>query len=413
MKYTFLILLSAIWFSGCSQSVTDHDSVLVGNGEYIIENESFIYDYWESKNEDTYILVSGDLDMQPDASSLEKMNSGRAFARIEIQKMNDQSFNINNPKYLAFPGGTIYFNRDSTVTYEIKMRKRHFEHSNIKELTDSIYLTGVYFLYGDTIPHTIEFSARMSNKKLNLYERYIRGEIESQLGIKVDKSLIKGLVFNHYDYLYSGMPQELGDFTSLENVTIRGLMNDEPFPVELFELKNLERIDFDITNINKNGTPKHQSTFKFFLPPEILELPKLKTIEVNHCQAMRIPDFPEDCTLENFEVFSHCKVDSLPHSIINATELKKLNFHLGVQQSVIPADLNQLTKLESLIINIVDCQIPDGFGPWPNLKEVRIVQHRTRMMGLTEFNACKYETHDELARIFNGTPTLIIDGTKY
>ncbi|MNY14292.1 hypothetical protein D3C86_1474610 [compost metagenome] len=77
---------------------------------------------------------------------------------------------------------------------------------------------------------------------------------------------------------------------------------------------------------------------------------------------------PKQNEIEILELVN-CDLTQLPPSFYNLVNLKELKLFPALTTP--PANLNKFTKLERLFFQIgKDDVIPEGFGPWPNLKEL-------------------------------------------
>ncbi len=412
MKSSFFfltILASIILFlnNACSQEQeSSENTVATGNGTFSIENDLIIYDDPNRRSDNTYISVKGKIDVQPTAASLQALNNSNYFARIEVNSINDKGF--------KFPAvGRIHFNKDSTVTFEITINKLQIENSGLKVLPKEMSIEGSYVYYGDTLKYPLKISAELDPNELNIYSRIVNGDLETEIGLKIDRTIVKGLVLNLYDCFKSGLPIDLSEFKSVQNLYIRGLMIDQPFPEEIYKLDKLTALTFDVTNVNLYGTSKDISEYRLHLPAAVFNFKNLKSLTFHHTMALSIPDIPKNCPLERFEVFSRCLVDSIPHSITNLRNLRNLSFHVGSIQSPLPDDLNKLILLDMLMINLPDAIIPENFGPWPNLKKVNIVQTNNSGLEQKEFLNRVEGNIPVLRKIFSNVDDLRINGTNY
>jgi hypothetical protein len=402
-------LCSIILFlnTACSQLNSSRQNVIIeGSGTFSMENDLIIYDDPGRRSENTYIRIKGVINVTPTKESLKAVHNSNRFARIEVNSINNKKFNIP-------VSGNLQLENDSTITFDIKLTKFEIERSQLKELPATMEISGNYIYYGDTTKYPLHITAEIDANKTNIYTRLINGDLEAELGLKIDFSIIKGLVLNQYDCFKSQIKIDLSKFTSVETLFIRGYIIDQPFPEEIYKLKKIKYLTFDVTNVNPDGTWKNASDCKFYLPSKVFEFPELKSLTFNHTVALNIPDFPYNSSLERFEVFSHCQVDSIPSTITRLKNLRNLSFYLGSIQTPLPDNLNLLNSLDTLIINMPDAYLPKNFGPWNQLKYLKLLQTNNSKLDLSVFEERKKLNEVELKNTFSKVKYFVLDGKKY
>jgi hypothetical protein len=228
-----------------------------------MENDLIIYDDPGRRSENTYIRIKGVINVTPTKESLKAVHNSNRFARIEVNSINNKKFNIP-------VSGNLQLENDSTITFDIKLTKFEIERSQLKELPATMEISGNYIYYGDTTKYPLHITAEIDANKTNIYTRLINGDLEAELGLKIDFSIIKGLVLNQYDCFKSQIKIDLSKFTSVETLFIRGYIIDQPFPEEIYKLKKIKYLTFDVTNVNPDGTWKNASDCKFYLPSKVL-----------------------------------------------------------------------------------------------------------------------------------------------
>lgn len=185
------------------------------------------------------------------------------------------------------------------------------------------------------------------------------------------KSLLelRGIRLSYVFGLENGIPDTLRYCENLESLWLNGIPN-KPLPNFLFtDLPHLKKIR--ITQSAGSDWHPQKGTLPFVLPMKLFHLQGLKEISLQDLN-LEIPDsIPEQNTIESME-FLYCGLDlKLPPSFFNLIHLKYLN--ISPVLSVIPENLNRFSKLEKLSIQIENgAKIPEGFGPWPNLKELNL-----------------------------------------
>ncbi|WP_294674657.1 hypothetical protein [uncultured Fluviicola sp.] len=185
------------------------------------------------------------------------------------------------------------------------------------------------------------------------------------------KSLLelRGIRLSYVFGLENGIPDTLRYCKNLESLWLNGIPN-KPLPNFLFtDLPHLKKIR--ITQSAGSDWHTQKGTLPFVLPMKLFHLQGLKEISLQDLN-LEIPDsIPEQNTIESME-FLYCGLDlKLPPSFFNLIHLKYLK--ISPVLSVIPENLNRFSKLEKLSIQIENgAKIPEGFGPWPNLKELNL-----------------------------------------
>lgn len=424
MKHPFyyiliFVLLLPTFISCKSSNKINQDDIPIGNGRYFITNDSYDHDSYHNdirskglRSKDTYIRIEGAIDIQPIRSRPESINGYGKSATIEVKSVNDKKFNVHDQSFNVSPQGTIFIINDSTINFLIKINKSNLRFSELKELPNKMKIIGNYTFYGDTVKHPLIIDAILSSDELNIYNRFVSGAIEEELGLTIDKSIVKGLVVEHHDYFNSDLPKLLSEFSSVETLYIRGFLNDQPFPEEIYSFKELKSITFDVTNVNADGSLKEHSETIFQLPERVFRIPKIKSLYFNHVYHFVFPEIPKGSSLERFIVMSSCIIDSLPNSFSNLTHLKYLSIYGTSIKSALPNNLNKLVLLETLKINLPDAVIPENFGPWSNIKKVEILQSNQSNIDKSEFKSRIEKNNQVLYNIFSNADELKINGVS-
>lgn len=180
---------------------------------------------------------------------------------------------------------------------------------------------------------------------------------------------LRGVRLSYVFGLENGIPDTLRYCKNLESLWLNGIPN-KPLPNFLFtDLPHLKKIR--ITQSAGSGWYKEKKALPFILPMKLFHISGLKEISLQELRNLIIPDsIPEQNTIESFELL-YCGLDKLPPSFFNLIHLKELK--ISPVLSVLPANLNRFSKLEKLSLQMGrEAKIPEGFGPWPNLKELNL-----------------------------------------
>jgi hypothetical protein len=419
MNRSVIILFFAFVFSSCANADIGGESIASGIGEFSIKNDSYLYySHYQNfreksiRSKHTYIRIEGVINIDPKRTYLERSESPASFAKLEVTAINGKKFNPHVLGYNMSPGGIVTLNKDSTVSYSISIEKKHFEHWQAKTLPSDMKIDGVYNYYGDTITYPFTINAGFSPDKLNIYARYVNKEIEEELGIKVDFAIVKGLILEHHLYFNSDLPQILSKFKSVQNLYIREFKIDQPFPEELYKLKSLESLFFHMSLLNSNDEPIDPAQDVFKIPKEIFEISRLKSLRFKTAQRLSFPEIPIGSELERLEIVNHCVFDSIPKSIVNLKQLKSLRL-MGEINAPLPANLNQLTLLDSLIIPLPNGVIPENFGPWENLSYVSIFYPYNYTVDFAEYRARKKRNLPILLELFSNVADVRVGGVRF
>lgn len=363
-----------------------------GIGLISIKNELIIYDDPGKQSNNTRVNISGIVNTPIINDSIDIYFINERFARIEVNS-------INGKKFQRPGGGWIALNADSTISFEISIYKSQFESSELKELPGEMEIEGNFIYYRDSVKHPIHISATVNPNETNIYTRLMKGDLEAEIGLKINPSIIKGLVLNYYQCVDANIPIDLSKFSSVETLFIRGLYVDDAFPEEIYKLRNIKNLTIDLTNLNSDGSGKHISACKFYLPKKVLELPKIKTLKINHVIYLNIPDIPEYCSLESFTT-GGSKIDSIPSSFVNLKKLNNLVIN-GNIQAPLPDNLNEISSLDTMILNMPDALMPNNFGPWKHLKYVKLRQTNVSRIDRLIFEERMKNNNARLKEIFS------------
>lgn len=311
------------------------------------------------------------------ANPIYARNEDKIIGRIFIREVNKQ------PYYSKFQNGLIW--KSHLGGKHLKSNNHNVYDGGVSILMkDSIYLDGhiaMNFSPADTffVNGYILFEGLPDRHpfQLTLLPNYNSFE-DFQTSFKVDynsinpspKSLqeLRGIRLSYVFGLENGVPDTLRYCKNLESLWLNGIPN-KPLPNFLFtHLPHLKKIR--ITQSAGSDWYKEKKALPFILPMKLFHIPGLKEISLQDLRNLQIADaIPEQNTIESFELL-YCGLENgLPPSFFNLIHLKELKIQPGL--SIFPANLNRFSKLEKLSIQMERAaKIPEGFGPWPNLKEL-------------------------------------------
>ncbi|MNK10531.1 hypothetical protein D3C87_285560 [compost metagenome] len=309
-------------------------------------------------------------------NSIYSQKEPKIIGRIFIREINKQ------PYYSKIQNGRIW---KSTVGGKYQKSNDHNTYDggvNIL-MKDSIYLDGsinIHFSPADTffVNGYILFEGLPDRHPLQLTLLPDYNSFEDfKTSFKIDyntltpapKSLqeLKGIRLSYVFGLENGIPDTLRYCRNLESLWLNGIPN-KPLPNFLFtDLPHLKKIR--ITQSAGSDWYKEKGSPAFVLPMKLFHISGLKAISLQDFRNLKIPDsIPEQNTIESFELL-YCGLENLPLSFFNLTHLKELKIYPDL--TILPANLNHFSKLEKLSLQIGrGVKIPEGFGPWPHLKEL-------------------------------------------
>ncbi|WP_421794401.1 leucine-rich repeat domain-containing protein [Haliscomenobacter sp.] len=201
------------------------------------------------------------------------------------------------------------------------------------------------------------------------------GELKAlqKLGLKDNKlstlpaeiGNLSGLLLLNLSYnKFKTFPEALGNLEQLRHLTLYSNAFDS-LSAAVGGLKNLE-----VLNLNSNRSLQK-------LPPEIGQLSKLKSLDLESTFLRRLPsEIGNLSELENLNVAS-TQISSLPPEMGKLQNLKRLNAQWCRLESI-PKELGQLKNLRQLILRINPIQaIPPELGQLSNLENLDL--HYTRI----------------------------------
>ena len=233
---------------------------------------------------------------------------------------------------------------------------------------DTLFISGYILFEGLTDRYPIQLTLLPDYNSFEDFKTSFK--IDYNPHIPAPKSLreLRGIRLSYVFGLENGVPDTLRDCKNLESLWLNGIPN-KPLPNFLFtDLPHLKKIR--ITQSASSDWYTEKGAHSFVLPMKLFHIPGLKEISLQEFRNLQIPDsIPEQNTIESFELL-YCGLENgLPSSFFNLTQLKELKIQPGL--SIFPENLNRFSKLEKLSIQMQRAaKIPEGFGPWPNLKEL-------------------------------------------
>lgn len=300
----------------------------------------------------------------------------------ELKSLTRLRIKTNDHEYLRFHFKT--WNGDSLKpnssyiannSVEIPLSMVNVYRSNLLVLKDSVELCGVVML-GDSVLYQTSVFCKLKERdhaKFIIYEDYMAGKYEKNIGMKIPKSLIKNLELSNLrpgtvGALYYRIPKNLGSFSNLKLLKLNGIPPTS-FPSDFNQLKNLEDL-----SITQSGDYESWKGTVFSVPDFIFELPKLKSLGLSHFSNLKFPDnIPISCKLTSLYASTSNTVYLSP-TITHLSNLKHLTLNLHNINYSIPDNMNNLNKLEHLEIGFQkEGKVPKEFGPWTNLIEGRII----------------------------------------
>lgn len=405
--FIILFLIQTFCTSWCRASNKEPYTAV---GLFSIENDNIpddIHPIYTKSDEVSYILIKGQLPNFPIPKNSKRINTLDLLGTFRVSEINGATF--NRPK----PQGDIRIKNDNSVTFSLKIHSSAIKASNFRKLTDTLLLACRYSFSGDTTSYPFTIIATSNPNEKVIYSRLASGSIEKELGLTIEKAVIKGLTLDHYDYYNGNTPKKLAQYDQLETLYIQGLVIDMPFPEEVYSLPKLKHITYTFSKRNFDKVTRIH-TGKFFLPAKVFQLPSIQSILIDgNAINLNIPHVPTGCKLEQFKIYGYCKVDSLPHSFSNLTNLRAVVFAMNQIMSPLPDGLNKLELLDTVVINIPDAYIPNDFGPWEHASHVRILQTNNLKISNKEFEARRASNLPKLLSAFPNASAIRIDRKEY
>jgi hypothetical protein len=297
---------------------------------------------------------------------------GRLFIR-EVNKQSYFSKGQNGLIWKSTEGGnhrksTDYNAYDGAVTVLMKDSIYLEGHINIHfSPTDTMFIKGYISFEGLSDRYPFQLTLLPDYNSFEDFKTSFK--IDYDTYIPAPKSLLelRGIRLSSVFGLENGVPDTLRYCKNLESLWLNGIPY-KSLPNFIFTDLPLKKIR--ITQSARSDWYIEKRALPFVLPMKIFHIPGLKVISLEEFRNLQIDDsIPQQNTIESFEL-SYCGLENgLPPSFFNLTQLKELKIKPGL--SVFPTNLNRFSKLEKLSIQIQrGAKIPEGFGPWPNLKEL-------------------------------------------
>jgi Leucine-rich repeat (LRR) protein len=210
---------------------------------------------------------------------------------------------------------------------------------------------------------------------------------------------VTSLSIKEYDPNIKHLPPKLGALTNLKELEISCLENLEDIPVEIGQLKKLEKIIID----NGNGCGMNVS-----IPASIGELTNLKVLRLYGALDPREIGSP---------AVPASKIKPLPATIAKLQNLEELDLGRNALQTI-PPEIANLKNLKKLGLDFNDIHdIPSFIGELKNLRElsitanggIKLPQSLSKLSGLRISmgdNCLKLKDQMELRRQF---PSAIFD----
>lgn len=401
----FLTQISCI--SRCN--ATNKES-FTATGLFGIENENILDDIhiiYTKTDKVSYISIKGQLSNFPLPNNIESIRNLDMFGSFRVNTANGATFNRFKPQ------GYLIIDANDGISFSLKIHDGAIKASNFRNLTDTLRLDCRYSYYGDTTSYPFTIIATSNPNEKVIYSRLVDGTIEKELGLTIEKSVIKGLTLNHYDYYNGNTPKILAQYDQLETLYIQELVIDMPFPDEVYNLPKLKHITYTFSKRNFDKVTRMHNG-KFFLPIKVFQIPSIRSILIEgNAINLNIPQIPIGCKLEEFKIHGYCKVDSIPHSFASLTNLRSLVFTMNQIVSPLPDRLNKLELLDTIVMNIPDAYIPNGFGPWEHVSYVKILQTNNSKLSNKEFEALSTANLPLLLKAFPNANTIVIDRKEY
>lgn len=281
---------------------------------------------------------------------------------------------IGDVKVTKFNGVDIEYNRSFPLTsgknkelkVKIQLPPTAWVGTAVTSLTDTVVLHGNMFLVDDTIPHPIELKCHLhENYKLN-YAEFENNQLEREMGLRVDP-LIFHTIQVFPETHKTGLPDDLKKFKNLKSLYLYAIAPDK-IKAWVYEFELLEHLF--ISSIG--AASKTVVTLK--LSSDVFRMKNLKRLEIVKFRCELPEDIPKGSKLEQIHIQG--TTVNVPASIVNLTALKHIHFEFGPYTAetfyTLPSNLNQLTQLEKLNVLLRDGKLPEGFGPWPNIKNIQI-----------------------------------------
>jgi Leucine-rich repeat (LRR) protein len=202
------------------------------------------------------------------------------------------------------------------------------------------------------------------------------------------------LSIKKYDPAIKHLPSQLGTLINLVELDISCLENLEDLPVEIGNLKKLEKLIID----NGNSCQMNIS-----LPESIGNLSNLKVLRLYGAMDPR--------EIDTNKPTAPSKVKSLPGTIGKLQNLEVLDLGRNVLKSI-PSQIASLQKLKRLALDFNDIhELPPFVGNFKNLQElsvcsnggIKLPKSLANLNGLKIFmgnNSLKIKDQEKLRRLF-------------
>src|SRR2546422_2657286 len=202
------------------------------------------------------------------------------------------------------------------------------------------------------------------------------------------------LSIKKYDLAIKHLPSQLGTLINLVELDISCLENLEDLPVEIGNLKKLEKLIID----NGNSCQMNIS-----LPESIGNLSNLKVLRLYGAMDSR--------EIDTNKPTAPSKVKSLPSTIGKLQNLEELDLGRNVIKSI-PSQIASLQKLKRLALDFNDIhELPPFVGNLKNLQELSVCANRgiklpkslSNLNGLKIFmgnDSLKIKDQKKLCRLF-------------
>lgn len=221
-----------------------------------------------------------------------------------------------------------------------------------------LYLSGEYTYLSGRIPEEI---GNLTNLEyLSLYGPELGGEIPSSIG-----NLKKLHTLNLSSCKITGqIPEELYNCQALKDIDLSGNHISGTISDKIANLKSLERFSICQTNIsgeipeeitqliNLEWFYAYENQLSGPLPANIGNLSKLKYFIVNNCNLTgSIPTNIGNCaSLESFNIHNNKLTGEIPASIGNCTKLRYLSLNFNELTGNIPASIGNCSNLRGVDI---------------------------------------------------------------
>lgn len=363
--FSFLLLLLLFCSTACSSvkssESTKKDYLEIDGTFYIDRNYYSSEDLSKGIYHNSELVFAGSFELPAEIQKNNEISVKPRLYFLSIQNENFQrpiSFSCDYAK--------------NKYSFETRLNKNSLKDLGIKLMGDSLLIKGWYELPGDTSKRSINFSFFWDVVFNNEFISLVSGEIEEELGVRIDREHITSLQLNlnHPDiekYLHI-----LPELTGIRNLEIQGTRGHE-IPKELFKLNHLDSVNIsELYDIDIDHQPDNSViSSPIIFPMQFLSNSNLRSMRIAGARIEIKDMFPESTNLKAL-YFKAYQLDSLPISFLNLKNLEIIDFTNGQIEHSIPENFNQVKDLRVMKICLPKAIVPKGFGPWPNLEQLFI-----------------------------------------